>query len=76
MKHYLVVLWLLALVGLCADQASKYSVFACLCHTENHAYWLFQAAPHTGFALETRYTKEPVETGAFAPHVNQAHSSA
>jgi signal peptidase II len=71
MKHYRVVLWVLALAGLSADQASKYSVFAWLTRVENHTYWIFQATPYTGFALETRYTKEPVDAGDFVPHVNQ-----
>jgi lipoprotein signal peptidase len=71
MKHYRVVLWLLALAGLGADQASKYSVFAWLAQVENHTFWVFQAAPHTGFALETRYAKEPFNTSDFIPHVNQ-----
>jgi signal peptidase II len=71
MKHYRVVLWVLALAGLSADQASKYSVFAWLTRADNHAYWVYQATPRTGFALETRYIKDPDAAGAFIPHVNQ-----
>ncbi len=69
MKTYRVLLWALALVGLGADQASKYAVFAWLAPVDHHIHWLFQTGPHTGFALETRY--EYTSDGALVPGVNQ-----
>ena len=70
MKTYRVVLWTLALAGLAADQASKYSVFSWLAPAEDNRCWLFQAAPGHGFALETRYSQRGAD-GSYTPHVNQ-----
>ena len=70
MKTCRVVLWALALAGLCADQASKYSVFAWLARAEDPRCWLFQVTPGHGFALETRYAKVEAD-GSYTPHVNQ-----
>jgi lipoprotein signal peptidase len=44
-RSYRVLLWSLALVGLLADQASKYGVFAWLHGVETHTYALFQTEP-------------------------------
>lgn len=70
MKTYRVVLWALALAGLVADQATKYSVFSWLARTEDYRCWLFQATPDHGFALETRYAAVGAD-GSYTPHVNQ-----
>ena len=70
MKTYRVLLSALALAGLCADQAAKYSVFASLSRSEGHIFWLWQADAQHGFALETRYASVGPE-GSFEPHVNQ-----
>jgi lipoprotein signal peptidase len=70
MKTYRVVLWALALAGVCADQATKYSVFAALTGAADHRYWLFQADAQHGFALETRYISLGAD-GSYVPHVNQ-----
>jgi lipoprotein signal peptidase len=70
MKTYRVVLWALALAGLTADQATKYSVFSYLARAEDNRCWLYQAAPDHGFALETRYVAVGAD-GSYTPHVNQ-----
>src|SRR5262245_24503491 len=44
-RSYRVVLWSLALFGLCVDQASKYGVFAWLHGVESHTYAVFQTEP-------------------------------
>jgi signal peptidase II len=44
-RSYRVVLWSLALIGLAADQASKYGVFAWLRGVESHTFALFQTEP-------------------------------
>ena len=46
-RSYRLLLWSLALVGLAADQASKYSVFAWLHEVKGHTYALFQTAPES-----------------------------
>jgi signal peptidase II len=71
MKNYRAVLWALALIGLCADQAAKYSVFAWLTGADKHRQWLMQVGPETGFALETRYDEIQEIKGVYVPHVNQ-----
>jgi len=71
MKNYRVVLWVLALLGLAADQAAKYSVFSSLTGAAKHRYWLLQTGPDSGFALETRYDEDQELKGVFVPHVNQ-----
>jgi lipoprotein signal peptidase len=64
-RTYRVVLWSLALLGLMADQASKYGVFAWLRGVETHRHALFQTEPQRGFFLEVSFDPE---TGG--PHVN------
>jgi signal peptidase II len=71
MKNYRVVLWVLALLGLAADQAAKYSVFSSLTSAAKHRHWLLQTGPDSGFALETRYDEDQELKGVFVPHVNQ-----
>ena len=57
MKTYRVVLWALALTGLCADQASKYVMFSWLNPAEYHSpCWLFKADENHGFALSPNPT--------------------
>ena len=65
MKTYRVVLWALALAGLAADQATKYSVFAGLARAEDNRFWLFRADAKHGFSLHTRYKPDG------SPAVNQ-----
>jgi lipoprotein signal peptidase len=48
-RSYRVVLWSLALLGLAADQASKYGVFGWLKDVESHTFALFQTRPQTRF---------------------------
>jgi lipoprotein signal peptidase len=48
-RSYRVVLWSLALIGLLADQATKYGVFAWLKGVESHSFALFQTEPETRF---------------------------
>ena len=70
MKNYRVVLWVLALAGLGADQAAKYSVFSWLARVDDNRCWLIQPVPDHGFALETRYAALGAD-GSYTPHVNQ-----
>jgi len=44
-RSYRVLLWSLALVGLLADQISKYGVFSWLHDVQGHTYALFQTEP-------------------------------
>jgi lipoprotein signal peptidase len=44
-RTYRVLLWGLAFLGLCADQATKYGVFAWLHGVESHSYAVFQSEP-------------------------------
>jgi lipoprotein signal peptidase len=46
-RSYRVVLWSLALLGVLADQGSKYGVFAWLEGVESHTYALFQTEPES-----------------------------
>ena len=46
-RSFRVFLWSLALVGLTADQVSKYGVFSWLHGVETHSYALFQTAPES-----------------------------
>ena len=44
-RSFRVLLWSLAFLGLFADQASKYGVFAWLHGVESHTYAVFQTEP-------------------------------
>lgn len=81
-RSYRVLLWSLALVGLAADQASKYGVFAWLRTRPHQDYALFETSDtrdiasqderdekFRGFRLMARF--EADSTGAVRPHVNQ-----
>lgn len=48
-RSYRVLLWTLAVLGLLADQGSKYGVFAWLHGVESHTYALFQTEPEARF---------------------------
>lgn len=48
-RSYRVLLWTLALLGLAADQATKYGVFGWLKGVESHTYALFQTEPGSRF---------------------------
>jgi signal peptidase II len=75
-KSYRVVLWALAAFGLCADQASKYAVFAWLAPVENNHHWLFKLGKEkvgdreveTGFQLLA--SSRPAGDGSYTPQVN------
>ncbi len=56
-RSYRVWLWSLALIGVLADQATKYGVFAWLEGLDSHTYAVFQTAPEKRF-----FTAVPVET--------------
>jgi lipoprotein signal peptidase len=64
-RSYRGLLWALALMGLLADQASKYGVFAWLRDVDGHKVSLFQTDTGAGFHLDVQFT----ETGM--PAVNQ-----
>jgi lipoprotein signal peptidase len=69
-KSYRVVLWTLALLGVAADQTSKYGVFSWLAHVEGNQYWVFHAGPNLGFRLAAQYEKLDPDGKEFRPHVN------
>ncbi len=61
-RSYRIWLWSFALVGLLADQGSKYGVFSWLRGVESHTFALFQTEP------ESRYLAVvPAETELFGP---------
>jgi lipoprotein signal peptidase len=67
-RSYRILLWGLALLGLCLDQASKYGVFAWLRGVEGHSYTLFHRGHDGGFELLAGY--DPGADGELVPHVN------
>jgi len=64
-RSYRLLLWVLALTGLCLDQSTKYGVFAWLGGVEGHSWSVFQTADGSGFHLRAQFDKDQV------PHVNQ-----
>lgn len=60
-RSYRVWLWSLALLGLVADQASKYGVFGWLHDVPSHAYALFQTAPEPRTLAVVPYEPDPVQ---------------
>jgi signal peptidase II len=85
-RTYRGLLWTLALVGLAADQATKYGVFSWLEKVEGHTYVLFQTEParrafthsppeaehlQRGFFLRVAFEPAPGANGRPVPHVNQ-----
>jgi lipoprotein signal peptidase len=67
-RSYRLLLWALALSGLCLDQATKYGVFAWLGGVERHSWSVFQTADGTGFHLVAQFDDVG---GVRVPHVNQ-----
>lgn len=86
-RSFRVLLWSLALLGLTADQITKYSVFSWLHGVPSRAYALFQIAPEyrtlsmvpettprdtkLGFYLEVAFEHATDKQGRPVPHVNQ-----
>jgi lipoprotein signal peptidase len=67
-RSYRVLFWCLALIGLTADQASKYGVFAWLSSRPGNAYVLFESQGHGGFQFVAQF--DPDGDGKLRPHVN------
>lgn len=67
-RSYRVLFWVLALVGLAADQASKYGVFAWLYGREGQAYVMFKDPERGGFQLVAQFDLN--QEGQLVPHVN------
>ena len=68
-RSYRILLWTLAVVGVVADQATKYGVFAWLSRVENHTFVVLRLAPEEGFQLHAEFLTGP--DGQMVPHVNQ-----
>jgi lipoprotein signal peptidase len=58
-RSYRVVLWSLALMGLLADQASKYGVFSWLQGVESHCFALFQTEPESRWFSTVPHESDP-----------------
>lgn len=58
-RSYRILLYTLALLGLAADQATKYSVFAWLHDVSGHTYTLFQTDPASGKVIRTFGLPDP-----------------
>jgi signal peptidase II len=76
-RTYRTLLWVLALLGLTLDQASKYGVFAWLSDRPDNQYVLFHTA-NGGFQFVAQFARDPLSgqfqrdgTGQLIPHVNQ-----
>jgi lipoprotein signal peptidase len=75
-RSYRVVFWVLALVGLAADQATKYGVFAWLAEVPGNTHVVFADREHHGFALVAQFEQEAdgswkrTADGHKVPHVN------
>lgn len=71
-RSYRVLFWSLALVGLAADQASKYGIFAWLAKAPEQKYYFFGEKyaedAHRSFSLVAKSTSDPA--GRIVPHVN------
>src|SRR5262245_17588907 len=59
-RSYRVVLWTLALVGLAADQATKYGMFSWLHSVETHTFAVFQTEPETRYLSVVPFDPDPV----------------
>jgi lipoprotein signal peptidase len=84
-RSYRVILWSLAVIGIAADQASKYGFFAWLRGVESHTFALFQTEPqsryfatvpadeaegaHRGFFIEVAFKRDPM-THEYATDAN------
>ncbi len=69
-RSFRLLLWSLALFGVLADQASKYSVFAWLAKVDDHTFVLLRPTADKGFQLRTQYQTDP-KAGPVVPYVNQ-----
>ncbi len=75
-RSYRVLFWVLALVGLAADQATKYGVFSWLADVPGNTRVLFADRDHRGFALVAQFehnddgTWKKTADGHKVPHVN------
>lgn len=79
-RSYRVLFWCLALVGLAADQVSKYAVFAWLEKVPEHRQFIFGEASkddeHRSFSLRAEFARNPdnsyktTANGSKVPHVN------
>jgi lipoprotein signal peptidase len=67
-RSYRWLLYTLALIGLAADQVSKYGIFSWLAGVPGNNWVVFRAAPDEGFQLVAQYDAGP--DGTKVPHVN------
>jgi lipoprotein signal peptidase len=67
-RSYRLLFWVLALVALAADQASKYGVFAWLKDVPGNQYVVFGSPETGGFCLVAQFD---LVDGELRPHVNQ-----
>jgi signal peptidase II len=75
-RSYRYLLWTLALLGLAADQASQYGVFAWKLEAADNSYAVFRAEDGTGFELVAQPREDAqhqlvLVDGRRVPHVNQ-----
>jgi len=68
-RSYRALFWTLALLGLAADQASKYGVYDWLSRVEDHTFVILRLAPHQGFQLHAQFLT--AADGRLVPYVNQ-----
>jgi lipoprotein signal peptidase len=67
-RSYRLLFWCLALVGLSADQATKYGVFAWLRSVPGHAHVVYQDPERGGFQIVAQFDVDG--DGQMTPHVN------
>ncbi len=71
-RSYRILFWMLALVGLAADQSTKYGVFSWLADAPGNTWFLFgegaRGEEHKSFALVAQF--EETADGRRIPHVN------
>ncbi len=60
-RSFRVLLWSLALIGLAADQATKYGVFAWLRGVESHAWAVFQTEPDSRYLQTVPAENDPFQ---------------
>ena len=66
-RHYRLLFWVLALVGLAADLGSKQAIFRWLGPDSPGVYRIWEATPETGFQLVAQFKWDD---GKLVPHVN------
>src|SRR5262249_26586921 len=75
-RSYRVLFWVLAVLGLAADQATKYGVVAWVAERPHHNFVVFADEEHKGFALVAQFeinddgTIKKAADGSRVPHVN------